>query len=247
MLAAFSSVVDAVACAAAMQRARRRTTRPRPGPSASRCGSASTSARSSGRGRQLWQGVNMAARLEQLGEPGGVAVSGTARRAAGDAGPAARVHRRAPGQEHQPQGAGLPAAAGRRRAGRDRRGRPPATAGVAPPAHGGAGRPAARGARRRGLVAMAAGPAAAKPSIAVLPFASIGDDAATGRLANGLVEDIVTDLASYQQFSSSRATRPRLTRTSPWTSARSARTWACGMLRQPPGDRRSRSHQGAAC
>jgi TolB-like protein/class 3 adenylate cyclase len=37
-----------------------------------------------------------------------------------------------------------------------------------------------------------------KPSIAVLPFANIGGNDATGRLANGVTEDIITDLARYR-------------------------------------------------
>ncbi|MDX8538606.1 tetratricopeptide repeat protein [Mesorhizobium abyssinicae] len=39
-----------------------------------------------------------------------------------------------------------------------------------------------------------------KPAIAVLPFDDIGDDEATGRLADGLTEDIVTDLARFPEF-----------------------------------------------
>lgn len=37
--------------------------------------------------------------------------------------------------------------------------------------------------------------ASAKPSIAVLPFNNYGGDKATGRLADGLTEDIITDLS----------------------------------------------------
>ena len=38
------------------------------------------------------------------------------------------------------------------------------------------------------------------PSIAVLPFDNLGGDEATGRLAEGLTEDIITDLARYRDL-----------------------------------------------
>jgi DNA-binding winged helix-turn-helix (wHTH) protein len=38
------------------------------------------------------------------------------------------------------------------------------------------------------------------PSVAVLPFASIGGDASTARLAEGLTEDIIIDLARFPEF-----------------------------------------------
>jgi TolB-like protein/Flp pilus assembly protein TadD len=44
------------------------------------------------------------------------------------------------------------------------------------------------------------GPADAKPSIAVLPFDNFGGDEATGRLADGITEDIITDLARYHDL-----------------------------------------------
>src|SRR5215469_88004 len=40
--------------------------------------------------------------------------------------------------------------------------------------------------------------AADKPGIAVLPFESLGEDAATARLATGVTEDIITDLARFR-------------------------------------------------
>ena len=43
-------------------------------------------------------------------------------------------------------------------------------------------------------------PAMAKPSIAVLPFDNLGGDEATGRLADGLTEDIITDLARFRDL-----------------------------------------------
>ncbi len=39
-----------------------------------------------------------------------------------------------------------------------------------------------------------------KPSIAVLPFDDLGGDEATSRLANGITEDIITDLARFPEF-----------------------------------------------
>ena len=41
---------------------------------------------------------------------------------------------------------------------------------------------------------------ATKPSIAVLPFDNLGGDETTGRLADGITEDIITDLARYTEF-----------------------------------------------
>lgn len=43
-------------------------------------------------------------------------------------------------------------------------------------------------------------PLSAKPSVAVLPFANYGGDDATGRLADGLTEDIITDLARFPEL-----------------------------------------------
>jgi TolB-like protein/class 3 adenylate cyclase/Flp pilus assembly protein TadD len=42
--------------------------------------------------------------------------------------------------------------------------------------------------------------ALAKPSIAVLPFDNLGRDEATARLADGITEDIITDLARFADF-----------------------------------------------
>jgi TolB-like protein/Flp pilus assembly protein TadD len=38
------------------------------------------------------------------------------------------------------------------------------------------------------------------PSIAVLPFDNLGGDEATGRLADGITEDIITDLSRFREF-----------------------------------------------
>ncbi|WP_436173985.1 adenylate/guanylate cyclase domain-containing protein [Mesorhizobium sp. LjNodule214] len=42
--------------------------------------------------------------------------------------------------------------------------------------------------------------AVAKASIAVLPFTNIGGEESTGRLADGITEDIITDLARFPEF-----------------------------------------------
>ena len=41
---------------------------------------------------------------------------------------------------------------------------------------------------------------ATQPSVAVLPFANLGGDEATGRLADGITEDIITDLSRYREL-----------------------------------------------
>jgi TolB-like protein/class 3 adenylate cyclase len=43
-------------------------------------------------------------------------------------------------------------------------------------------------------------PSKQRPGIAVLPFANLGGDEATGRLADGITEDIITDLARFQDL-----------------------------------------------
>src|SRR4051794_4739624 len=43
-------------------------------------------------------------------------------------------------------------------------------------------------------------PPADRPAIAVLPFDDLGGDEATGRLADGITEDIITDLARFQDL-----------------------------------------------
>jgi TolB-like protein/class 3 adenylate cyclase len=43
-------------------------------------------------------------------------------------------------------------------------------------------------------------PAKGRPAIAVLPFDNLGGDEATGRLADGITEDIITDLARFRDL-----------------------------------------------
>jgi TolB-like protein/class 3 adenylate cyclase/tetratricopeptide (TPR) repeat protein len=148
-------------------------------------------------GDLLGDGVNVAARLEQLCEPGGVLVSGTA-------------------YDHLQGKLGLPLDfTGDQQVKNISRPIPTYSVRMA------GGKPATplktKAARRfpRGTVALllvlaVAGLAAwwfamqaaprAKPSIAVIPFDNLSRDEATGRLAEGLTEDIITDLARFREF-----------------------------------------------
>jgi TolB-like protein/class 3 adenylate cyclase len=144
-------------------------------------------------------GVNVAARIEALCEPGGVWV-------------AARVHEQVRGKLDVPF-----EPAGRHRV--KNISEPVETFRVR--IEGGPARRGIVGRRRPGrrLVAAAAAvlllglaaaggawwlwpgeAAAGRPSIAVLPFDNYGGDEAIGRLADGLTEDTITDLARYREF-----------------------------------------------
>ncbi|ANY83674.1 adenylate cyclase (plasmid) [Microvirga ossetica] len=144
----------------------------------------------------LGDGVNIAARLEQICEPGGVLISGTA-------------------YDHlQGKIDLLIEFAGEQRVKNIER--PIRTYRI----RRGTSLPGVLSFRlltRRGLAAAAAillltggavgwwlwpaAPAyASKPSIAVLPFNNLGGDEATTRLADGITEDIITDLARFPEF-----------------------------------------------
>jgi TolB-like protein/class 3 adenylate cyclase/Flp pilus assembly protein TadD len=200
-IAEFGSVVDAVAFAVAMQRgvAERQAAIVPERRIVFRIGVNLGDVVVEGDGDLLGDGVNVAARLERLCEPGGVLVSGTA-------------------FDHLQGKLGLPLEfAGERQLKNINRpvriyrvrldGAP--TASPSPPV------------RRRGwsvhaaaaillALVLAAGvfwwlrpeePASTgRPSIAVLPFDNLGGDAATGRLADGITEDIITDLARFREF-----------------------------------------------
>ncbi len=194
----FGSVVDAVACAVAMQID---VAAHQAGASAERCivfriginlGDVVVEGDD-----LLGDGVNIAARLEQLCEPGGVLVSGPA-------------YDQLQGKfalpldftgEQQVKNIARPVRAyrvrmdgTRRRVALDRRRLrrllPKASALVAVLLLAGGG----------AWWFLPDDSARAKPSIAVLPFDNLGGDEATGRLADGITEDIITDLARFREF-----------------------------------------------
>jgi TolB-like protein/class 3 adenylate cyclase len=196
-LAEFGSVVDAVACAVAVQKSVRDQ---QDGVLPERCivfriginlGDVVVEGDD-----LLGDGVNVAARLEQLCDPGGVLISGTA-------------------YDHLHGKIDLPIEfAGEQRVKNIER--PIRTYRI----RRGAALPRMllfRSMTRRGLAAAAAvllliaggagwwlwpaTPAyASKPSIAVLPFGNLGGDEATTRLTDGITEDIITDLARFPEF-----------------------------------------------
>jgi adenylate cyclase len=115
-------------------------------------------------------GVNIAARLEGLAEPGGVAVSESVRiavRGKVDAG-------------FEDQGEQT-------------------VKNIAEPVRAYRLRPGERGTRAAPLAVAPAGhPLAAKPSIAVLPFTNMSGDPEQDYFADGITEDIITELARFQ-------------------------------------------------
>ena len=195
-LAEFGSVVDAVACAVAVQAGR--------GPAgaggpraADRVPDRHQPRRRGGRGR------GPARRRRQRRRPAGAALR--ARRRAGlghrlrppqgQARPAARLCGRAARQEHPAAGPGL----SRGLAG----GHGVGCGASGTRADGGPSRPLLAAVRSWRVASGGSGRSsrpAAKPSIAVLPFDNLGGDEATGRLADGVTEDIITDLARYRDL-----------------------------------------------
>ncbi|MEK0082203.1 adenylate/guanylate cyclase domain-containing protein [Benzoatithermus flavus] len=198
-LVEFASVVDAVACAVAVQRAvaGRQAAVPAERRIVFRIGVNLGDVVVEGEDL-LGDGVNVAARLEQLCEPGGVLVSGTA-------------------YDHLQGRLGLPLTfAGEQRV--KNIARPIRTYRVE--LDGKAARRRSWWQGRRAAAALAAllvlaaaaaggwwwgragGDAGAqgRASIAVLPFENLGGDAATGRLADGLTEDTITDLARFRDL-----------------------------------------------
>ena len=118
-------------------------------------------------------GVNVAARLEMLAEPGGICVSGAVRDQVGDRlDDSVRGSRRAERQEHRPPDPRLPGPARRR----------------------------AEAAPEGAKDAAVAAPVAKKPSIAVLPFANMSGDPEQEFFADGLTEDIITELSRFRDL-----------------------------------------------
>ena len=204
VLCEFASVVDAVACAVAIQRgmAEREAAVPEAERIRFRIGI--------NLGDVIVEdddiygdGVNVAARLEGLAEPGGVCVAGKVHEQVKDKlALALRADGPAAGQEHRRAGRGLARGAWRGR-------RAPRREALAAP--GGAG---AAVALLLLLVVLAgvggwwwyegrsrpwaAGPPLPdRPSIAVLPFDDLGGDERQERLADGFTEDLITELARF--------------------------------------------------
>jgi TolB-like protein/class 3 adenylate cyclase len=202
LLIEFGSVVDAVACAVAVQK---ELAEPEPGASPAhllvlRIGINLGDVVVDG-DDVLGDAVNIATRLEQKCQPGGVLISGTA-------------------YDHMQGKLGLPldfageqhvknldrpvrsytvrldgSAEPQRRLALPQWLIPVAAALIVAAIGAGAG---AYYFWPRPPVPMAAG--TSKPSIAVLPFVNLGSDAVSGRLAEGLTDDIITDLTRYRDF-----------------------------------------------
>jgi TolB-like protein/class 3 adenylate cyclase/Tfp pilus assembly protein PilF len=143
----------------------------------------------------LGDGVNVAARLEQLCDPGSVLISGTAcDHLQGKLGLPLDF-----AGEQQVKNISRPVRAYRVRL--DGRGQPWRLR-LRPYL----GKLRLAAAALIGLVLLAGGlwwarpvePAKPKPSIAVLPFDNLGGDETTGRLADGITEDVITDLARFR-------------------------------------------------
>ena len=196
-LVAFDSVVDAVACAAEFQNAvaARNADLPEPERIVFRVG-INLGDVALVDGDVYGDGVNVAARLEHLAEPGGVVVSGTA-------------YDHLQGKldwpldfagEQQVKNISRPVRMYRLRLDGKRARRPLLK--MIP-------RWAKTAAASIVALALAGGgvwwflqpePLSGKPLLAVLPFNNYGGDEASGRLADGLTEDIITDLARFPEF-----------------------------------------------
>ncbi|CAN7761307.1 adenylate/guanylate cyclase domain-containing protein [Ensifer sp. Root127] len=196
-LVAFDSVVDAVACAAEFQNAvaARNADLPEHQRTVFRVG-INLGDVVLVDGDVYGDVVNVAARLEQLAEPGGVMVSGTA-----------NDHLQGKldwpldfAGEQQVKNISRPVRVYRLRLDGKRARRP--LLGMMP-------RWAKTVAAAIVALVLAGGgvwwfyqpePLSSKPSVAVLPFDNYGGDEASGRLADGLTEDIITDLARFPEF-----------------------------------------------
>ena len=118
-------------------------------------------------------GVNIAARLEGLAEPGGITVSESIRtRRQGQGRGQLRGPGRAAGEEHRRPGARVPGRARRR-----------------------APRPTPTPAAARDDLSLPD-----RPSIAVLPFTNMSGDPEQEYFVDGIVEDIITELSRFQRL-----------------------------------------------
>ncbi|MFO1047258.1 MAG: FlgO family outer membrane protein [Geminicoccaceae bacterium] len=188
-LAVFDSVVDAVTCAAAIQKATAEREASRPEPMRLRIGVNLGDVAIVG-DDVYGDGVNVAARLEQICEPGGVMVSGTAFDHLQGKVPFALEF----AGEQQVKNISRPVRSYHAVLDGKPRRRPlrlPVRTLVAAVAL---------------ILALTAGwwvwshwwVAPANASIAVLPFDNLGGDEVTGRLADGMTEDIVTELTRFR-------------------------------------------------
>lgn len=195
----FGSVVDAVVCANAIQKgvAQHEADRPAERRIVFRVG-VNLGNVVVEEGDLLGDGVNVAARLEQHCPPGGVLISGTA-------------------YDHLQGKLDLPIAfAGEQRV--KNIDRPIRTYRIGPPGSETASRSTSIRPKRLGasalLILLALGLFSAvaywywpngtslsdRASLAVLPFKNLSGDEATGRLVDGITEDIITDLARFREF-----------------------------------------------
>jgi TolB-like protein/class 3 adenylate cyclase len=197
-LVEFASVVDAARCAVLIQRsmAEREAEVPDDQRIRLRIGINLGDVIHEADGDLYGDGVNIAARLEQLAEPGGVLVSGTA-------------YDHLQGKLDLPlEFEGEQRLKNISRPVRIYRVRLEGVHAASPPPR----------VRRRGwmlpaaitvlLALLAAGiwrlwpyePPTARPAVAVLPFNNLGGDETTGRLANGITEDVIIDLARFRDL-----------------------------------------------
>jgi TolB-like protein/class 3 adenylate cyclase len=197
LLAEFASVVDAVECAVSLQRglADRNASLPEAEQILVRMGINLGEVIVDGDDR-YGDGVNIAARLEQLAEPGGICVSGKV---------AKEVEKKLafgfePMGEKKVKNVTEPVQVFRitleKQGIRHRSIRSPPRWALAGMAVAVAFLLAAAAAWQFWPTATVSG----RPSVAVLPFDNYGGDEATGRLADGLTEDIITDLARVPEF-----------------------------------------------
>ena len=156
-------------------------------------------------GDLMGDGVNIAARLEGVCEPGAICLSEDAYRqvsgrldmAVADLGPTQLKNIERPIRVYSLQ-VGVPAQA------------KPAPAAKPPEAKGRSRLTLVVAAGMAALIAVVAGAwhfldanrsaAVAQPSVAVLPFDNLGGDEQASRLADGMTEDVITDLARFKDF-----------------------------------------------